>query len=151
MSDIRLEREFAVSPARLFEALSRNADIIQWWGHESWAMQDENLDFSREGPWHAAAVGEAGNIYKLSGQVTKVSPHKTIGFTWAWHDPDDRRGPESHVTFTISETARGARLVIDHRDLPSDDIAARHEEGWGGPLSRLARLLEDQTSKGERK
>ncbi len=41
MSDIRSEREFPVSPVRLFEALSRHADIIQWWGHESWTLQDE--------------------------------------------------------------------------------------------------------------
>ncbi len=141
MSDVRLERGFAVSPARLFEALSRHADIVQWWGHDSWTLQDENLDFSREGPWHAAAVGDTGNIYKLSGQVTKVAPPETIGFTWAWHDPEDQRGAESHVTFTVSETAKGAKLVIDHRELPSDDIAAQHERGWGGPLLRLERLL----------
>ncbi|MBD3665068.1 SRPBCC family protein [Sulfitobacter aestuariivivens] len=141
MSDIRLEREFGVSPARLFEVISSNAGLLEWWGHDGWTMRDEQLDFTREGPWHAAMLSDEGNLYKLSGQVTKVEPIETIGFTWGWHDPDDNRGAESHVTFTVQEMATGSKLVINHRELPSDDIAAQHERGWGGPLGRLERLL----------
>lgn len=141
MSDIRVEREFAVSPARLFAVVTTNAEILQWWGHEGWTMQDEQLDFSRKGPWHSAMLSDEGNLFKMSGQVTNVHPIDTIGFTWGWHDADDQRGAESHVTFTIQEAVRGSKLVIDHRDLQSDDIAAQHEKGWGGPLERLERLL----------
>jgi len=141
MSDIRLEREFAVSPERLFEVVSANAELLRWWGHEGWTMRDEQLDFSRKGPWHSAMLSDEGNLFKLSGQVTKVEPFETIGFTWAWHDGEDQRGAESHVTFTISQTAKGAKLIINHRELPSDDIAAQHARGWGNPLGRLERLL----------
>jgi uncharacterized protein YndB with AHSA1/START domain len=103
------------------------------------------MDLSRTGPWHADMRCEEGNQYKLSGQVTRVSAPETIGFTWAWHDTEDQRGPESHVTLTVIETDTGAKLVVDHRDLGSDDIAAQHAKGWSGPLGRLARLLHDQT------
>lgn len=144
MSDIRLERDFPVSPARLFEVISQRAELIRWWGHEGWTFASEHMDFSRTGPWHADMRSEEGNTYKLSGQVTRVSPPDTIGFTWAWHDPQDQRGKESHVTFTVSECAMGARLIVDHRELPSDDIAAQHERGWGGPLGKLERLLENE-------
>lgn len=146
MSEIRLEREFGVTPARLFEVISRRAELIRWWGHESWTFVSEHMDFSRTGPWHADMRSDEGNRYKLSGQVTKVAPPDTIGFTWAWHDPQDKRGPESHVTFTVVESEKGAKLIVDHRDLPSDDIAAQHNRGWGGPLGKLERMLNAEIS-----
>lgn len=142
MGDIRLERDFAVTPARLFEVISTRADLVKWWGHDGWRFVSEHMDFTRTGPWHADMRGAEGAIYKLSGQVTRVSPPDTIGFTWAWHDDADARGHESHVTFTVQETTTGAKLIVDHRELPSDDIAARHAQGWGGPLGRLTRYLE---------
>jgi uncharacterized protein YndB with AHSA1/START domain len=145
MSDVQVEREFAVSPARLFEVISKRADVIRWWGHDGWTFAEEQIDFSRTGPWFTDMRSEEGNRFKMSGQVTRVSPPTTIGFTWAWHDLDDRRGPESHVTFTIIEVSGGAKLVVDHRDLATDDIAAQHAKGWGGPLGRLERLLSEIT------
>lgn len=141
MSDIRLERDFSVTPTRLFKVISTRAELLRWWGHDGWTMRDEQLDFSREGPWHSAMLSEEGNLFKMSGQVTSVLPGKSIGFTWGWHDAEDQRGVESHVTFTVQETAKGAKLVIDHRDLPTDDIAAQHARGWGGPLGKLEHLL----------
>jgi uncharacterized protein YndB with AHSA1/START domain len=143
MSDIRLERDFAVTPARLFKALSTHALLMQWWGHDGMQIPDERLDFSRLGPWHAVMISDEGNRFKMSGQVTHVDPPHSIGFTWGWHDPDDQRGPESHVMFTVEKTSKGARLTIDHRALPNDDVARQHEKGWGGPLNRLERLLAD--------
>ena len=101
------------------------------------------MDLSRTGPWHADMRCEEGNQYKLSGQVTRVSAPETIGFTWAWHDTEDQRGPESHVTFTVEAMPNGgARLIIDHRELPTEEEAKRHEGGWSaGPLPRLERFL----------
>lgn len=145
MSDILLEREFAVSPARLFRAISEHADLIRWWGHDGWTMVSEELDFTRTGPWHADMRSDEGNPYKLSGHVTRVNAPESIGFTWAWHDPEDKRGAESHVTLTVVETAKGSKLIVDHRELPSDDIAQGHMRGWSATLVRLIRLMEEET------
>lgn len=145
MGDVRIERDFAVSQARLFDVLSQRAEITQWWGHDGWTFTTEHMDFSRTGPWHADMQDQDGRRYKLSGVVTRVAAPTSISFTWAWHDPNDNRGPESHVTFTVVESAKGAKLIVDHRELPSDEIAARHEQGWGGPLGRLARMLHMET------
>ena len=50
MAEITLEREFAVTSERLFEALSKRAELVRWWGHDGWTFTDENIDFSRPGP-----------------------------------------------------------------------------------------------------
>ena len=141
MTDLRLERDFTVSPQRLFQAISTRADLLQWWGHEGINVSEDKLDFTKTGPWLSVMHNKEGQRYKLSGQVTHVDPPKSVGLTWAWHDETDARGAESHVTFTVEAIPAGARLIVDHRELGSDDISANHEKGWSSTLRRLATLL----------
>ncbi|WP_420557268.1 SRPBCC family protein [Roseovarius sp.] len=143
MGEVRITRDFPVTPERLFRAVTQRAEVLEWWGHDGMTLPDTALDFTREGPWHSEMRDADGNRYRMSGQVTHVDPPHSVGFTWTWHLPEGMRAPESHVTFTVTPAAGGARLTIDHRDLPDDDRAARHETGWtSGPMVRLARHLQ---------
>ena len=141
MADIRLVREYRVTPARLFEAVTQNAELLQWWGHDNCELPEHQLDFTREGPWFAVMRFGDGSRMKMSGQVTRVDPPRSVGFTWAWHGEDGARGAESHVTFTVEAAGAGARFTVDHRQLQDAEIAARHEGGWNATLSRLDRLM----------
>lgn len=144
MAEVRITRDFQVSPERLFQAVTEQAEVINWWGHDGMTLPDVALDFSREGPWHSEMVGADGTRFRMSGQVTHVNPPRSVGFTWSWQLPEAMRAPESHVTFTIEPRAEGARLIIDHRDLPDDERGARHETGWTeGPVKRLVRYLSE--------
>lgn len=141
MPDIQVTREYPVSAARLFEAVTRRSDILAWWGHVDLTIVDEVLDLSRTGPWYADMRGSEGGRYKMSGQVTHVQPPNSVGFTWGWHDEDDKRGPESHVTFSIEPLGETrARLVVDHREL-SEEAAETHPRGWAVNLERLSAHL----------
>lgn len=141
MADLQLEREFKVKPERLFDFVTQRENVLKWFGYEGMSFPSENMDLSRTGAWHVEMITSEGNYYKLSGHVTHVDAPKSVGFTWGWHDPDDNRGPESHVTFSIVETATGARLVIDHRELQDGDMAENHEDGWTNALNRLEAAL----------
>lgn len=141
MTDLRLEREFNVSPERLFAAVSSQADLLQWWGPEGMHVPTGDLDFTRPGPWFSVMQDGEGQQYKVSGQVIHVDPPKSVGFTWAWHDDRDQRGAESHVSFTIIPTQAGCRLILDHRDLDDSDQSARHEAGWISSLRKLSAQL----------
>ncbi|MFT7593115.1 MAG: hypothetical protein ACI8R4_000427 [Paracoccaceae bacterium] len=137
MTDLRLERDFAVSPARLFAAVSTRSDLLQWWGQEGMHVPVHDLDLSRTGPWFSVMQNAEGQQFKVSGQVTHVDPPHSLGFTWGWHDDQDHRGSESHVTFTVQAIDGGARLILDHRDLDDSDQSARHETGWTSSLRKL--------------
>lgn len=141
MTDLRIEREFSVSPKRLFTAVSTRSDLLQWWGPEGMHVEEGQLDFSRTGPWFSVLQGGDGQQYKVSGLVTHVDAPKSIGFTWAWHDESDQRGRESHVTFTVVSTSAGSRLILDHRDLDDSDQGARHEAGWTSSLRKLSNQM----------
>ncbi|KPA20256.1 hypothetical protein shim_32450 [Shimia sp. SK013] len=142
MTDARLERDFPVTPDRLYAAVTNPADLSRWWGPEGMTLGAHTLEFTKLGAWHSVIHGDEGRTMKMSGQVTSLDPPKSVGFTWAWHDENDARGHESHVTFTIVETADGAKLIIDHRDLQDEDQAQGHSRGWTSTLNCLAALFE---------
>lgn len=137
MTDLRLEREFKITPDRLFDWITSSGKLLQWWGPEGMHVPDGELDFTKTGPWHSVMANDDLTV-RVSGQVTHVDPPKSVGFTWGWHDEDGKRGEESHVTFTVEPTASGARLIINHRELGDSDRAAGHERGWTSSLRKLA-------------
>lgn len=141
MSDIRLERDFNVSAERLFDFVTQRTSVLEWFGYEGMTFPAEEMDFSRKGPWFVEMLSKEGNKMKLSGHVTHVDRPKTVGFTWGWHDPEDKRGPESHVMLTVMETGQGAKLIIDHRELPDEEAATGHNSGWTYALGTMTRIL----------
>lgn len=140
-------RDYNVSVARLWAAVTEPGEIIQWFGPEGVELKDCVMNFSQLGPWTCTMRGlDTGQLFKVSGVVTLVNPPASkspgsVGFSWAWHDDDDKRGAESHVTFTVSETATGARLVLHHRNLPDLEAAQSHSRGWLSTLNKLDRML----------
>lgn len=142
MSDLRLERDFTVSPERLFTAISSQSDLLKWWGPEGMHVPEGDMDFTRTGPWFSVMQNGDGDKFKVSGQVTHVDAPNSVGFTWAWHDDQDQRGTESHVTFTITGTDAGSRLTVDHRDLDGSEQSASHEQGWASALRKLTAQLD---------
>ncbi len=141
MADLRLEREFPVSAETLFAWISDGSKLLQWWGPEGVHVPEHNLDFSRLGPWYSVMMNNDGQRFKVSGHVTHVDAPKSVGFTWAWHDDQDERGNESHVTLSVAASGEGARLVVDHRELADADAAANHEQGWTSSLRKLEAFL----------
>ncbi len=137
LNDLQLDRSFAVSPERLFAWVTQADKLMQWWGPEGIDVFDHALDLTQTGSYFARMRGAEGQEYHVSGQVTHVRPPRSVGFTWAWHDESGNRGPESHVTFTIEPADHGARLVINHRDLPTPELAESHAKGWTSTLNKL--------------
>ncbi len=145
MTDIRIEREFSVSPERLFAAVTEAEQTLAWYGPEGCTCPEGQTDFTKTGPWYAVIISSDGTRYKMSGQITHVTPPRSVGYTWGWHDDQDQRGPESFVTLTVEPTNTGSRLIVDHRGLGDDEIGADHTKGWTSSLVSLGGFLETAT------
>lgn len=144
--DIEFIRDYAVTVARLWRAVTDPGQIAQWFGTEGVTLATCEADFTRTGPWQCVMIGkDSGDRFHVSGQVTHVRPPEggdgSVGFTWAWHGPDGQRGAESHVIFEVSPTAEGARLRLIHRELPGIEAAQNHSRGWLSTLTKLDTLL----------
>lgn len=142
MTDVILERILSAAVDRVFEFVTRHEHLVTWWGPEGMSLPEEALDFTRPGPWYSVMMNSQGQRYKVSGQVTSVRKPNLVAFTWGWHDENDRRGHESHVTIEISEAGPGkARLRLSHARLPDAEAAKSHEEGWTSTLTKLERAV----------
>lgn len=148
MRDLKFTRDYPVTLTRLWQVVTDPDQIVQWFGPEGVRIDSCTMDFTRTGPWVCDMVGrESGDHFKVSGQVTSVSAPcagadtASVGFTWAWHDDDDRRGVESHVIFGLIQTDLGARFTLTHRDLATTDMAQDHSRGWLSTLKKLDKFV----------
>lgn len=138
MADLTLERHFTAAPEKVFEFISKSSHLVTWWGPEGISLSEYALDFDQRGPWYSVMTNSEGQRFKVSGHVTHVDPPTSIGFTWAWHDEDDQRGVESHVTIRlVPAQSGGTDFTLKHVDLPDEDVARNHEQGWTSSLRKL--------------
>lgn len=142
MPTVTLERSFDAPIERVFAFVTKTEHLLKWWGHDGMTLPEHDLGFDRPGPWMSVLQSAEGNRFKMSGQVTHVEAPTSVGFTWAWHDAEDRRGAESHVTIRLAPAADGGTdMVLTHVDLPDEDMAGRQRRGWTSTLGRLERVL----------
>lgn len=142
MPDLDLTRHYAAPPEEVFRAVTDPDMLAQWWGPEGVRVESGDLDFTRTGAWGSVMINGEGGRYKVTGQVTHVDPPRSVGFTWAWHDDEDRRGAESHVTFTVeADGAGGTTFRLQHMDLPDAEAAENHNRGWTSSLNKLDATL----------
>lgn len=148
-TDVEIVRDYPVTVTRLWSAVTDPVELVQWFGPEGIDLLDCDLSFDTTGPWFCTMVGrESGDRFKVTGVVTHVRPpnggHEgSLGFTWAWHDDEDRRGAESHVIFEVSSHDNKARLRLVHRELGDIETAQRHTQGWLSSLRCLDAYLSD--------
>ena len=141
MPTLTMERDFDAAPERVFAFVSQTEHLLKWWGPEGLHVPEHQLSFERTGPWMSVMQNAEGQRFKVSGQVTHVDPPNSVGFTWAWHDENDMRGVESHVTIRLVPAQKGGtQLQLSHVDLP-EESAESHEDGWSSTFRKLAALL----------
>jgi uncharacterized protein YndB with AHSA1/START domain len=89
-------------------------------------------------PWHEAdklilSPKVEGFFYWLIrgtahyGMFTEVSPPSRIKHTWV---SPSTLGEESTVTLTFDKHEDGTRMTLVHSNLPDDQKAKGHEQGW---------------------
>ena len=142
MAELVIERVFDATPERVFDYVTRTEHLLKWWGPEGMTVPEHTMNFQTTGPWMSVMMNAEGQRYKVSGHVTHVDPPNSIGFTWAWHDGNDSRGVESHVTIRlVPAQGGGTAFTLSHVDLPSEEVAENHRKGWTSTLRKLDALI----------
>ncbi len=141
MPNLTMSRVFKADVETVFAYVSKTEHLMEWWGPESMTITQHDLSFEQTGPWMSVMTNAEGQNYKVSGHVTHVDAPNSIGFTWAWHDETDRRGVESHVTIKLVPAQNGGtKFELNHVDLPDQEAAHNHNQGWTSTLRKLERL-----------
>jgi len=139
MEEVVLQRHLKAGIERVFDYISVTDNLLEWWGPEGLTVPKHNLSFQEPGPWFSEMHAPDGSVYKVSGQVTRVDPPRAVAFTWGWHDDEDQRGHESHVTIELAARDGGTDLTLTHRNLADDQSAQSHVAGWTSSLAKLER------------
>lgn len=137
MSELKLERVYAVSPERLFAFVTETQNLLLWWGPEGMAIEDENLDLTRPGPWSLTLVNAHGR-FPMHGTVIRVTPPRSVEFTM--NVPGEPDLGLSTVRFDIAPDGDGARFTLIQSGI-TDEMVAMGHRGWGSTLARLERTL----------
>lgn len=149
MQNVTLSRVFDAAPEKVFAFVTQAQHLLKWWCHETTTVPEHALSFEALGPWAITMLTADGQRFKLSGQVTSVNPPRSVGFTWAWHDADDVRGGESHVTIQLEGLQDGGtRLTLTHVNLADADAVEAHTGGWTLLLHRLETYFVSEASTG---
>ncbi|MEZ4562778.1 MAG: SRPBCC domain-containing protein [Thermomicrobiales bacterium] len=136
-----MERTFAATPQRVFEAYTTAEQIAAWWGQRATTTLVEALDVRPGGVWRIVQHDAYGVAYEFHGTYLEVSPRRLVNtFEFA--------GYPGHVvtdSVTFEPDGPGTRVVASSRFASKDDLdgmlASGMEGGANESWDRLAELL----------
>lgn len=138
---LHMTRRFPRPPEDVFAVLTGHDTLLRWWGPEGTTIADNDLDFSREGPWFAVMVSPGGDAAKVTGAVREVRPPRHVEFTLAFDMGAMGMGPESVIRFELTPESGGTRLDLIQTGLDPAHIEDMMNKGWNSALERLEKLL----------
>ena len=140
---LRLERTFAASAARVFEAWTSVEVLRRWYPPGAdWDTPFAEVDLRIGGALRLVLRSPDGEQFGGGGHYREVTPPTRLVFTWTWDRPDVGAGMQL-VEVDFTDNGDGTTMVVmTNRGL--GDMAAResHREGWEGSFDNLDRLLE---------
>jgi uncharacterized protein YndB with AHSA1/START domain len=136
MSELRIERDYPIPPARLFAYVTEAENLLKWWGPEGTTATAANLDLTRLGPWSLVLNSPRGP-FEMRGVVKLVTPPNAVEFTM--NVPGEE--VDSTVRFEIASHGKGgSRLTLIQSGI-SDEMVEMGKHGWGSTLGRLEKLI----------
>jgi uncharacterized protein YndB with AHSA1/START domain len=123
----RHELEVAAPPEKVFPYLIESELLVVWMG-------DHAVLEPRPGGQFTVDI----NGVPVRGRFVVVDPPRRLVLTWGHAGSSALPPGSTTVEITLTPTATGTRLSLEHRDLPTEE-AAQHAIGWPHFLGRLAR------------
>ncbi len=127
------ERVLAAPIQRDWDAWTDPALLAQWYCPNPAMALTVEAD-ARPGSHYRV---DMGGSYIATGEYTRVEAPTTLAFTWHWEHED----VTSAVLVELTEVDGGTHLRLTHHDLPTQEDADGHGEGWNLSLDRLEGLL----------
>jgi uncharacterized protein YndB with AHSA1/START domain len=129
--------EIAVSPERVFKALT-SSEIVGWWVRPGIFNTTEwNGDVRVGGAWRSSGIAR-GEPYSVHGSYLEVDPPRKLVHTW---HRVGAPGTPTTVTYLLEKIDGGTRLTLHHTGFESPDFRDSVSAGWEASLRRLVDML----------
>lgn len=138
VASVTIVRRIKASPARVWAAITRPEQMLQWWGPDAGPTLKAEADVRPGGRFSVLFRLLNGEEHNPTGIYRDVLPERKLVFTWEWPGMPER---ESLVTFLLKPLGTGTELTLIHERLPDEEARQSHEKGWSGLLDKLPIFL----------
>ena len=138
LPSVTIVRNIKASPAKVWAAISRPEQMLQWWGPDAGPTLKVEADVRPGGRFSIVFQLLNGQQHNPSGVYREVVPEQKLVFTWEWTGMPER---ESLVTFLLKPLDGGTVLILTHDHLPDEEARESHKQGWSGLLDKLPIFL----------
>lgn len=132
-------RRLKASPAKVYEAITRPDQILQWWSPDGGPAVRAETDLRPGGRFSIVFRLKDGSEHNPSGVYREVVTNEKLVFTWVW---PERPEWESLVTILLKPIDSGTELVLKHEKLPTRAAIDGHRIGWTGWADELQSFME---------
>jgi uncharacterized protein YndB with AHSA1/START domain len=151
-TDLVLTRTFAASRRLVFDAFTRPELLRRWHGARGWQLVVCEIDLRPGGAWRFVSRGPDGAELGHGGVYREVDPPGRLVQTEIY---DGWEAGEALVTTAFEEragqTVMTTTVRYPSRDVRDSVLRTPMERGAGEAYDRLAELLNETISKGERR
>ena len=144
VSDDRIVQEVTIkaSAERIFAALTRPEELLQWWSAEGkFQITQAECDLQPGGKWRIQVAGNCAAEAKLStvyGEFRTIDRPHVLTYTWIREHEDY---PETLVRWDLEEKDGYTTVRVTHSGLVTEGLRARND-GWTIIVTLLQSYIE---------
>ncbi|HEX3927083.1 MAG TPA: SRPBCC domain-containing protein [Gemmatimonadales bacterium] len=142
MTGVTLIRRIRARPSIVFDALSTPEGLTRWWGPDDLPVIAAEADARVGGAFRVRFPTADGHEHECAGEFLEIQRPERIILSWRWTvgGTPEEQGRTSRVEFWLRPIGDGTELTLIHTDLRDESSARDHGGGWGGALTKLARI-----------
>jgi uncharacterized protein YndB with AHSA1/START domain len=123
-----------------FDALVKPEHLKRWCGPVGSVASLPNVNLRPGGAFRLSVCTSDGHEHAARGLVREMLVPERLTLTWAWEQHGDQAtiGPQTLITFTLTESGGSTELTVRHAGFPDAYQARQHQQGWEQALDRFA-------------
>lgn len=142
-----VETVIGAPPARVFEALTDQRQLVRWWDNEEAPLESFEIEPRLGGRYRYSTRQTAVTINGVSkfvchGEIVEFDPPRVLAYTWIanWHE--DKTHP-TLVRYELTPEGNGTRVKVTHSGLYQEKVARKdYAGGWVEVLEMLKNFVE---------
>jgi uncharacterized protein YndB with AHSA1/START domain len=136
---LQIKRTYPASRQAVYRAWTEPAELERWFApSDDFSVRVPELDLRIGGAYCIEMRHQGGTVHRAIGTYQEIRPDERLAFTWRWAD---QAMEDTLVTIEFNAAGEGTELVFKHERFASPEQRDRHDAGWNGCLTRLARLF----------
>jgi uncharacterized protein YndB with AHSA1/START domain len=135
---LTVRREVAAPPGELFDAWLDPDKLALWMRPGDAKRSKITTDPQVGGEFEILMQTPKGEI-PHTGEYKAIERPRHLAFTW---NSDSAGNRDSLVTLDFKPAGRGTEVVLTHENLPSQQEADAHRQGWARVLDFMSRAYQ---------